>query len=59
VDVKCRWDKTQLRQEISTTQSKLIRTWGIDDREMLVLKLKVEGINQNTPEAAAFFDRVR
>ena len=59
VDVKCRWDKAQLRQEISTSRSKMIRTWAVDNREMLVLKLKVEGIDQNTPEAAAYFDRVR
>jgi hypothetical protein len=57
VGVKCRWDKDKLRQEFSTTRSKLIRTWGLDDSGRLVLKGKVEGIGQNSPEATAVFDR--
>ncbi len=57
VGVKCRWDKDKLRQEISTTRSKLIRVWGIDEAGRLVLKGKLEGIGQNSPEAVAVFDR--
>ena len=57
--VKCRWDKTALRQEFSTTRTKLTRTWMVDDREMLVMKAKVEGLDQNSSEATAVFDRVR
>lgn len=57
VGVKCRWDKDRLRQEYSTTRSKLIRTWGLDETGRLVLKGKLEGIGQNTPEATAVFDR--
>jgi hypothetical protein len=55
--VKCRWDKDRLRQEFSTTRSKLIRTWALDDAGRLLLKGKLEGIGQNTPEATAVFDR--
>ena len=57
VGVKCRWDKDKLRQEFATTRSKLVRTWGLDDNGHLVLKAKLEGIGQNTPEATAVFDR--
>lgn len=57
VGVKCRWDKDRLRQEFSTTRSKLIRTWGLDEAGRLVLTGKLEGIGQNSPEATAVFDR--
>jgi len=57
MDFKCRWDKDKLRQEFATTRSKLIRVWGLDDSGHLVLKAKLEGIGQNTPEATAVFDR--
>jgi hypothetical protein len=59
LEVKCRWDKKVLRQEYATSRTKLTRTWTVDEREMLVLKKKLEGINLNSPEAAAYFDRVR
>jgi hypothetical protein len=54
---KCRWDKDKLRQEFSATSSKLIRTWELDGAGHLVMKGKLEGMNQNTPEATAVFDR--
>jgi hypothetical protein len=57
VDVKCRWDKDKLRQEFSTTSLKLIRVWGLDESNRLVLKAKIEGVGQNSPEATAVFDR--
>jgi len=57
VGIKCRWDKDKLRQEFSTTRSKLIRVWGIDGNGRLILKAKLEGIGQNSPEATAVFDR--
>jgi hypothetical protein len=59
LDVKCRWDKDWLRQEISTARTKLVRSWTVDERELLVLKTKVESFTQNTREATAYFDRVR
>jgi hypothetical protein len=57
VEFKCRWDKDRLRQEFATIRSKLIRTWGVEESGHLVLKAKLEGIGQNTPEATAVFDR--
>ena len=57
VNAKCRWDKDKLRQEFAATTSKLIRTWGLDADGRLVMKGKLEGMNQNTPEATAVFDR--
>lgn len=57
MDVKCKWDKNRLRQEYATTRSKLIRVWRVRDDDRLVLTAKIEGINQNTPEAVAIFDR--
>lgn len=57
VNAKCRWDKDKLRQEFSATTSKLVRTWGLDADGRLVMKGKLEGMNQNTLEAAAVFDR--
>lgn len=58
VGVKCHWNRDKLRQEFSTTRSKLIRSWSVDDAGRLVLKGKLEGIGQNTPEATAVFDRI-
>jgi hypothetical protein len=57
MEFKCRWDKDKLRQEFATIRSKLIREWGVDASGHLLLKAKLEGIGQNTPEATAVFDR--
>lgn len=57
VSVKCRWDKQQLRQEFATTRSKLVRSWSVDGNGRLVLKARLEGLTQSTPEAVAVFDR--
>ncbi len=53
--LKCRWDKQQLRQEFSSTRSKLVRTWEVDDSNHLVLKVRIEGVSAG--EATAVFDR--
>lgn len=57
VTMKCKWDKTLLRQVFATSRSSLIRTWDVDESEHLVLKARYEGLAQNTPEAVAVFDR--
>ncbi|HEY2432387.1 MAG TPA: hypothetical protein VGI12_06905 [Vicinamibacterales bacterium] len=57
VTAKCHWDKDKLRQEFSATRSKLIRVWNLDEAGRLVMKGKLEGMNQNTPEATAVFQR--
>ena len=57
MDVKCKWDKDQLRQEFSTARTKLIRVWTVDATGHLVLKAKREGIDQNSPETTLVYDR--
>jgi hypothetical protein len=57
MDVKCKWDKDRLRQEFSTTRSKLARTWSLDEAGHLVLKAMVEGIAQNSPETTTVYNR--
>jgi hypothetical protein len=59
LEVKCRWDKSLLRQEYATATNKVTRTWTVDERGLLVMKSKVNGADVNSPEAVAFFDRVR
>lgn len=58
MDVKCKWDKDRLRQEFSTTRSKLTRTWSFDEADHLVLKAKVEGIGQSSPETTTVYNRL-
>jgi hypothetical protein len=57
IDMKCRWDKDSLRQEFSSTRTRLTRTWGIDTNGHLVVKSRVETYGQSAKEATAVFDR--
>jgi hypothetical protein len=57
MDVQCKWDKDRLRQEYATTRSKLIRIWSLDAAGHLVLKARVEGISESTPEVTTIYDR--
>jgi hypothetical protein len=57
IDMKCRWDKDLLRQEFSSTRTRLTRTWGIDEHGHLVVKSRVETYGQSAKEATAVFDR--
>ena len=57
VNTKSRWDKAVLRQEFSTSSSKLIQTWEVDENGRLVLTAKVESLRLMTPEQKAVFDR--
>jgi hypothetical protein len=57
VGVKNKWDKQTLRQEFSTTRSKLIRSWEVDENGRLVLKVKVEGMTLVSNEVKAVFDK--
>ena len=57
VSVKCRWNKQVLQQEFSTTRNKVTRSWSVDDSGRLVVKTRIEGINQRAVEAAAVYDR--
>ena len=57
VNTKSRWDKAVLRQEFSTSSSKLIQTWEVDENGRLVLTAKVESLRLMTPEQKAVFDK--
>ena len=57
VSTKSRWDKAVLRQEFSTSSSKLIQTWDVDENGRLVLTAKVESLRLMTPEQKAVFDK--
>jgi hypothetical protein len=57
MDLKCRWDKDQLRQEFSTARNKLTRLWSVDGNGHLVLKVRREGVTQNSPDVTTVYDR--
>jgi hypothetical protein len=57
VSTKSRWDKSVLKQEFSTAQSKLTQTWDVDENGRLVLVAKVESLKLITPDQKAVFDR--
>ncbi len=57
MDVTCKWDKARLRQEFSATRSKVIDVWSVDGNGRLVLTAKIEGVDQNSPEATLVYDR--
>jgi hypothetical protein len=57
VEVKTKWDKSTLRQEFATAQTRLVRTWESDDQGHLVLKARVESIAMNSKEVKAVYDR--
>jgi hypothetical protein len=53
---KSKWDKGTLRQEFSSAQKKLVKSWSIDANDRLVLTEKVESVTLNS-ESKAVFDR--
>jgi hypothetical protein len=57
IDMKCRWDKDVLRQEFSSTRTRLTRTWGVDEKGHLVVKSRIETYGQSAKEATAVFDK--
>ena len=66
VDVKTKWDKSNLRQEFSAYQQKLTKMWSVDENGRLVLNVLVESMivnaNSGVPSwtqqtATAIFDK--
>ena len=53
---KSKWDHATLRQEFSSAQKKLVKSWSIDANDRLVLTEKVESLASNS-ESKAVFDR--
>jgi hypothetical protein len=57
IKVKSRWDRGSLRQEFSSAQRTLKRSWSIDEQNHLVLTQHIESISLMTKDARAVFDR--
>ena len=56
--VKSRWDGSSLRQEFSSTQRVLHRTWSVEGGgRLLTLEQRVEGIGARVRETRTVFDR--
>ena len=53
---KSRWDHGALRQEFSSAQKKLVKSWSLDTNDRLVLTEKFESLASNS-ESKAVFDR--
>ena len=57
LEVKTKWDKAAVRQEFSSAQTRLVRSWEVDDQNHLVLKTKIESMTMNSKEVKAVYDR--
>jgi hypothetical protein len=57
LSVKTKWDKENVRQEFSTPEMKLVKTWGLDDSGHLVLTMRIESMTLNTADTKAVYDR--
>jgi hypothetical protein len=57
IKVKSKWDKNALRQEFSSTERKLLKSWTIDGDGRLVLTERIESITFNSKESKAVYDR--
>lgn len=56
--VRSRWDRSGLRQEFSSTQRVLHRTWSVEGGgRLLTLEQRVEGIGARVRETRTVFDR--
>ncbi len=53
---KSKWDRGVLRQEFSSAQRALVKTWRVDGNDRLVLVEKIESITFKS-ESKAVFDR--
>lgn len=57
ITVRSRWDRAELRQEFSSTQRVLRRSWSIDADGHLVLTQRIESLAFRSGESRAVFDR--
>lgn len=57
VTTKSKWDKAALKQEFSTTWTKLSQTWEVNSDGRLVLTAKIESARLRTPDQKAVFDK--
>jgi len=54
---KSKWDHATLRQEFSSAQKKLVKSWAIDVNDRLVLTERFESATTSNSESKAVFDR--
>jgi hypothetical protein len=57
IKVKSKWDKASLRQEFSSTQRMLVRSWSVDSNGRLVLAEHIESVTFKSKETQAVFDK--
>jgi hypothetical protein len=57
ITVRSRWDRAELRQEFSSTQRVLRRSWSLDADGHLVLTQRIESLAFRSGESRAVFDR--
>jgi hypothetical protein len=57
IDVRTKWDKLAIRQDFSSPQTRLIRSWEVDEQGRLVLKVKLESMTMNSKEVKAVYDK--
>jgi hypothetical protein len=53
---KSKWDHGVLRQEFSSSQKKLVKSWSLDANDRLILTERFESVASNS-ESKAVFDR--
>ena len=53
---RSKWDRNMLRQEFSSAQRALVKTWSIDANDRLVLVERIESVTLRS-ESKAVFDR--
>ena len=57
IKVRSRWERATLRQEFSSAQRTLKRSWAVDEQNRLVLTQHIESISLMTKDARAVFDK--
>jgi uncharacterized lipoprotein NlpE involved in copper resistance len=57
VSTKSKWDKGTLKQEFSTSSTKLSQTWEVDGEGRLVMTAKVESMRLQSVAQKAVFDK--
>ena len=57
IKAKSKWERLALRQEFSSANRKLVKTWSIDASDHLVLTERIESVAFNTKESKTVFDR--
>ena len=59
IKTKSKWEKGGLRQEFSSTERTLLKSWSLDAGGRLVLTEHIESFAFNTKESKAVYDRVQ